>query len=124
MDYQKLCEEIRKLDAKVRFAGVCNDTGEVIHGGLRDGLTNLLSSEEIKKSNLLALERWKLHSTLAPKIGKVRYAMEEYEKIKQFTIGLENDHLLLMSTEVEADQGRMIEGAIKLIISYYVRDYL
>jgi hypothetical protein len=124
MDYQKLCEEIRKLDTKVRFVGVCNDTGEVIHGGLRDGLTNLLSSEEIKKSNLLALERWKLHSTLAPKIGKVRYAMEEYEKIKQFTIGLENDHLLLMSTEVEADQGRIIEGAIKLIISYYVRDYL
>ncbi len=124
MDYQKLCESIRQLDTMVRYVGVCNETGEIIHGGLRDGLTNLLSPEETKKSNLLALERWKLHNALAPKIGKVRYAMEEYEKIKQFTIGLENDHLLLMSTEVDADQSKIIEGAIKLIISHYVQDYL
>jgi len=108
----------------VRYVGVCDVTGEVIHGGLREGLTNLLSPEDMKKSNLLALERWKLHNALAPKIGKARYAMEEYEKIKQFTIGLENDHLLLMSTEVNADQSKIIEGAIKLIISFYVQEYM
>jgi hypothetical protein len=50
--------------------------------------------------------------------------MEEYEKIKQFTIGLENDHLLLMSTEMNVDQVRVVEDTIKLIISYYVKDYL
>jgi hypothetical protein len=61
---------------------------------------------------------------LAPKIGKVRYAMEEYEKIKQFTIGLEANHLMLISTEVDAEHSRIIESAIKLIISYYVKDYL
>jgi hypothetical protein len=124
MEYGKLCAEIQELDPKVRYVGVCNDSGEVKYGGLRGGLTNLLSSEEMKKSNLLALERWKLHNALAPKIGKVRYAMEEYEKIKQFTIGLENDHLLLISTEVDADHATLIEKAIKLIISYYVQDYI
>src|SRR6476619_7921270 len=124
MDYDKFCTAIRELDPKVRFVGVCNETGEIKYGGLREGLTTLLSADETKRSNLLALERWKLHNALAPKIGKARYAMEEYEKIKQFTIGLENDHLLLMSTEVDADQSKIIEGAIKLIISFYVQEYI
>ncbi len=124
MNHTKLCTEIQQLDPKIRFVGVCNETGEVKYGGLRAGLSNLLSADDMKKSNLLALERWKLHNALAPKTGKARYAMEEYEKIKQFTIGLENDHLLLISTEVEADHGTIIERAIKLIISYYVQDYL
>jgi hypothetical protein len=27
MDYNKLCKDILGLDTKVRFAGVCDDTG-------------------------------------------------------------------------------------------------
>jgi hypothetical protein len=57
MDYQRLCAEIQELDPQIRFVGVCNGTGEAIHGGLREGLAVLLSYEETKKSNLLALER-------------------------------------------------------------------
>jgi hypothetical protein len=37
---------------------------------------------------------------------------------------LEDEHLLLMSTEVDADHGKIIESAIQLIISNYVKDYL
>jgi hypothetical protein len=37
---------------------------------------------------------------------------------------LEDEHLLLISTEVDADHGRIIESAIQLIISSLVKDYL
>jgi hypothetical protein len=37
---------------------------------------------------------------------------------------LEDEHLLLISTEVDADHGKIIESAIQLIISNYVKDYL
>lgn len=124
MDYDKLCADIRELDPKIRFVGVCNESGEIKYGGLGEGMTTLLSADETKRSNILAIERWKLHNALAPKIGKVRYAMEEYEKIKQFTIGLEANHLMLISTEVDAEHSRIIESSIKLIISYYVKDNL
>ena len=56
--------------------------------------------------------------------AKVRYSMEEYEMIKQFTIGMEDNHLMLISTEVDAEHSRIIKSAIRLIISYYVKDYL
>lgn len=124
MDYEKLCHDVLDLDPKVRFVGVCDNTGEIKNGGFREGIKSILTDEEIKKANLITLERWRLHNKLADRIGKARYAMEEYEKVKQITMPLEDEHLLLISTEVDADHGKIIESAIQLIISNYVKDYL
>lgn len=124
MDYGKLCYDVLDLDSKVRFVGVCDSTGAIINGGLREGVKSFLTDEEIKKANLITLERWRLHNTLADRIGKARYAMEEYEKVKQITMPLQDEHLLLISTEVDANHGKIIESAIQLIISNYVKDYL
>jgi len=115
MDYGKLSKDILNLDPKVRFAGICDDTGEIKYGGQREGIKNLLSPDETKKSNLQALARWGLRNSLVPKIGKGRYAMAEYEKIKRITIPLENDHLLLITTEVEADHGKVIDGVLNML---------
>jgi hypothetical protein len=41
--------------------------------------------------------------------------MAEYEKIKRITIPLENDHLLLITTEVEADHGKVIDGVLNML---------
>jgi hypothetical protein len=124
MDYSKLCHDVLDLDSAVRFVGVCDNTGVIQEGGLREGVQSFLTDEEIKKANLITLERWRLHNSLADRIGKARYAMEEYEKVKQITLPLQDEHLLLISTEVNADHGRIIESAIQLIISNYVKDYL
>jgi hypothetical protein len=124
MDYEKLCYDVLNIDTKVRFVGVCDNTGEIKSGGLKDGIKSILTDDEIKKSNLISLERWRLHNKFADRIGKARYAMEEYEMVKQITIPLEDEHLLLISTEVNADHGKIIESAIQLIISDYVKDYL
>ena len=115
MDYNKLCKDILNLDPKVRFAGICDDSGEIKYGGQREGIKNLLSAEETKKSNLQALARWGLRNALAAKTGKGRYAMAEYEKIKRITVPLENDHLLLVTTEVEADHRSIINNVLKLV---------
>ncbi|NOJ30378.1 MAG: hypothetical protein DA328_09460 [Nitrososphaeraceae archaeon] len=117
MDFSKLCQDILALDSKVRYAGVCDDSGEIKYGGQREGVINLLSEEETKHSNLQALARWGLRNSLAPKIGQGRYAMAEYEKIKRITIPLGNDHLLLITTEVDADHMNIINEALNIIKS-------
>jgi hypothetical protein len=48
------------------------------------------------------------------RIGKGKVAMAEYEKVKRFTIPVGNEHLLLVSTEVDADLS-IIYNIIKLI---------
>ena len=115
MDYGNLCKDILELDQNVRFAGVSDDTGEIRYGGQRQGISNLLSSEETKRSNLQALARWSLRNSLAPKIGKGRYAMAEYERIKRITFPLEDYHLLLITTEVNADHGKIINEVLDMI---------
>ena len=115
MDYDKLCKEILELDSKVRFAGVCDETGEIKFGGQREGITNLLTAEETKKSNLQAMARWGLRNSLSPKVGKGKYAMAEYEKMKRITFPLDSDHLLLVTTEVNADHVRIISNILQRI---------
>jgi hypothetical protein len=41
--------------------------------------------------------------------------MAEYEKIKRITFPLENFHLLLITTEVQADHGKIIEKVLDMI---------
>ncbi len=110
-----MCKDILNLDPKIRFVGICDDTGEIRYARQREGVNNLLSAEETKKSNVAALARWGLRKSLAPKTGKGIYAMAQYEKIKRVTVPLENDYLLLVTTEVEADHGRIIDSVLKLL---------
>ena len=115
--YEKLYKDILNLDAKVRYAGVCDDTGEVKYGGQREGVKNLLSPEETKRSNVQALARWGLRNALAPKVGKGKYSMTEYEKLKRITVPLQLDHLLLVTTEIDADHSKVIDSVLKLLKS-------
>ena len=80
-------------------------------------MQNLLSSDETKRSNIQALARWALRNSLSPKIGKGKYSITEYEKIKRITIPLENSHLLLITTEIDADDRKIIDRILMLIQS-------
>ena len=115
MDYDNLCKAVIDIDSKIRFAGICDESGEIKYGGQREGVADMLSSEETRKSNLQALARWGLRNSLSSKIGRGKYAMAEYEKIKRITAPLDNDHLLLVTTEVDADHQNIIGKVLNLI---------
>ena len=114
MDYDDLCNKILKSNSKVRFAGICDDTGEIRHGGPRKGHKNMLSPEETKRSLLQALARWRLRDELSTKTGKGKYAMAEYEKMKRITFPLDETHLLLVTTDADANHTTIIEEILKL----------
>jgi hypothetical protein len=113
VDYNKLCKDILGLDTKIRFAGVCDDTGEIRFGGQREGIKNLLSPEETQISNVQAMARWELRDSLSHKLGREKYSMAEYEKIKRITFTLDPDHLLLVTTEVDIEHMKVIDGILK-----------
>ena len=115
MDFDNLCKMIKNIDKNIRFAGICDESGEIKYGGQREGVEDVLTTEETRKSNLQALARWGLRNSLAPKIGKGKYAMAEYEKIKRITIPLPDEHLLLVTTEVEGDHIKIINSILKLL---------
>jgi hypothetical protein len=81
----------------------------------REGMTNLLTREESKKSLELAVNSWKIRTKLAPKIGKGKYVLAEYEKIKRITMPLSDNHLLYVTTEPEADNMSIIRNIEEMV---------
>jgi hypothetical protein len=61
------------------------------------------------------MARWGLRNSLSPKVGKGKYAMAEYEKIKRITFPLDVDHLLLVTTETNADHVSIISNVLRRI---------
>jgi hypothetical protein len=110
MDYKRIYEDIMNSDPKIRLVTICDSNGKIMHSEHREGVQNLLSPEESKKSLELAVNSWKTRTTLASKIGKGKYVLAEYEKIKRITMPLgDEQHLLYITTEPEADHSRIIE---------------
>ena len=111
IDYKKLYEDIINIDPKIRLVTVCDSNGRIMYSEHNQGVTNLLTAEESKQSLELAVNSWKLRSDLEPKIGKGKYVLAEYEKIKRITMPVPDDadhHLLYITTEVEADHSKVI----------------
>jgi hypothetical protein len=57
-------------DPKIRLVTICDLDGKIMHSDPREGVKNLLTPQESKKSLDLAVNSWKTRSELAPKIGK------------------------------------------------------
>ena len=114
IDYKRIYEDIMNLDPKIRLVTICDLDGKIMHSGHRQGVTNLLTPEESKKSLELAINAWKTRSELAPKIGKGKYVLAEYEKIKRITMPLGDDRILYITTEVEADDRGIIDRVRRL----------
>jgi hypothetical protein len=108
MNYQKLQIDIMNIDPKIRLVTICDINGKVMFSDHRQGVKNLLSPEESKESLELAVNSWKIRSKLAPKIGKGKYVLAEYEKIKRITMPLSDNHILYVTTEPEADHSNII----------------
>jgi hypothetical protein len=114
MDYKQIYEKIMSIDRNIRLITICDRNGKIMYSGHREGVKNLLTEDESKRSLELAVNSWKTRSQLEPKLGKGKYVMAEYKRIKRITMPLGDNHLLYMTAEVEADDSKIINGVREL----------
>jgi hypothetical protein len=107
-------KDIVNIDPNIRLVTICDAEGKMMYSRHRQGVKNLLSSEESKESLDMAMTGWKIRSKLAPKIGKGKYVLAEYEKIKRITMPFGDDLLLYLTSEPEADHFNIINKIRKL----------
>lgn len=84
-----------------RIAIICDHDGNILWNSIRDNTTSYLTIDETKESLKRSIESWKKRDMLSEKIGKGKYAIVAYDKIKRITVPLPNNHLLFVSLEGE-----------------------
>ncbi len=109
-----LYEDVMKIDPEIRFSTICDMNAKVTHSRHRHDVKNLLTLEESKRSLEEAVNTWKLRNKLEPKIGKGKYVLAVYEKIKRITMPLDDNHLLYVTTDINADHTKIIDGILNL----------
>jgi hypothetical protein len=107
-------KDIISIDPDIRLVTICDTNGNILFYRHRQGVQNLLTKDESKKSLEMAMDSWKVREGLSDKIGKGMYVLAEYEKIKRITMPF-GDHLLLyLTTEVEADHSNIYDKIRRL----------
>ena len=114
MDYERFCSQILEIDSKVRFATVYDEWAVRLSGGMRAGLKNYLSERAENELVNLSILDWKARKDMSKWLGKTKYTLGEYDKVKRFSFYLGDDHLLLVSTEKDCDTAMVVDGVIKL----------
>ena len=102
------------FDRNIRMVTICDTDGKIMYSDHRPGVTNMLTPEESRKSLEMAVNAWKSRSQLASKIGKGKYVLAEYEKIKRITMPLGDNHLVYVTTEPSANHVNIISGITSL----------
>ena len=103
------------IDSSIRFASVYTKSGDVVGGGMSKDKESLLTPEEVTMSLYYSKHMFETRKNLSHIIGKEKYSMTEYQKVKMISIPLQDDNLLLISTETKGDHFRMIEHILKVV---------
>jgi hypothetical protein len=114
LDYERFCSQILETDPKIRFASVYDEWAARVAGGMREGLDNLLSEHAEKELVNISILDWNAHKGVSKILGKTKYTLGEYEKVKRFSFYLGNEHLLLVSAEKDIDTNLVVDEVIKL----------
>ncbi len=111
----KLVSMIMEGIKYARFAAVCDEQGNILWNSQRNEVDNILTLDETKASLKRSIDTWRERENLSEKIGKGRYAIVGYDKIKRITVPLHNGHMLFVSVEGEKPE---YIGDIMKIVEY------
>jgi hypothetical protein len=115
MDFKNIGNHILTLDPDIRFVTIIDiNNNKFLFSEHAPGVTNILTKEESDQSLQFTLSAWKIRNTLKKQIGKGKFVLAEYEKIKRISMPLDDNHLLYITTEVSCDAINLIEKIKKL----------
>ena len=112
-DEGKLVSMMMEANKYVRYAAICDANGDILWNSHREDSSNILTLEETKASLKRALSTWKERDELSSKLGRGKFAIVGYDKIKRITVPLNNDHMLFLS--VQGDKPEYIKDVLNIV---------
>lgn len=90
--------------------------GNIVAGGMREGIEPLEPKEERRRLYLEFALRNAMRQDFDPEFGRVVYTLSEREKIKIASFPMQ-EHLILISIEKDAPHDKIISRILKLTAS-------
>ncbi len=116
MDYDELCKKIQNMDSRIRFAGVINENGRLVAGGMKDGFRSLEDSRDDEMLYMELVLRAKMRREFDKVLGPVEFAMSYREKLTIMSFPIK-EHVLLVSGEKGIDFATIPFKILKMISS-------
>jgi hypothetical protein len=110
MDYQRLCEQIFALHDDIRYAGVVDDSGLLIAGGMRKGFDSIVDQNNEELYLAQTALRKSMRQRFDNTMGKSRFAYVERENISILTFYM-NKNIVLITLEPNVDSHTAIDIA-------------
>jgi hypothetical protein len=95
MDKDKLCNKVLELDSQIRFAGLINNMGRLVAGGMKPGL---LSLEESKDNEMIFLQlalKVNQRKAFDKVFGPVDFSMAYRDKLIIISFPVQDNLLLI-----------------------------
>lgn len=123
MSFEGLLDKVMDTDKHIRFATICDMEGKEVQTRIRDGVTPLLDEDETKETLHYAVSAWKSRNKFAPKIGKGKYVLAVYEKLRRLTLPLGSNHMLLVTWGTDGGQAEIIEHIQNMLSGDYTKEW-
>ena len=113
-DYTKICDTIKSLDQKVRFAGVINERGRLVGGGMKENVEPLESEKDDEMIFMELALRVKMRKEFDKQLGPVNFALASRQRALAMSFIL-NDDILYVVSEPDADYGELPKKILDVI---------
>ncbi|MFZ0696715.1 MAG: DUF6659 family protein [Nitrososphaeraceae archaeon] len=114
--FEKICDNVFALSSNIRLVGIINGMGDLVAGGMREGIQSLEDKESSSKLYLEFVLRSEMRKDQDAQFGKTIYSFSEREKIKFEVFPLLRNHLLMVSIEKkEPDHDGIIKNILRLL---------
>ena len=105
----KILENVMHTDKQIRYATIFDNAGNEIMTSIREGVEPFLNEVDTKETLHYAANAWKIRRTFEPKVGKGRYVLAVYEKLRRLTMPLGDKYLLMVTWGIEGGSAQIIE---------------
>lgn len=113
-DYTKICKTVLSLDPKIRFAGVINERGRLVAGGMKENVTPLENEKDDEMIDMELALRVKMRKEFDKQLGRVNFALASRERALAISF-LINDDILYVVSEPDADYGSLPKKILEII---------
>ena len=108
MEVQDAVQKVLKLSPSVRVATICKMDGKLVFTARRKAVKNMLSPAESKASLRISAKNMAGRRKLVRKLGKCRYTLAEYDKIKRLVMPAGKNHIIFVTCAPGFDHMKIV----------------